>query len=88
MRFTLTEYVERIMAQAEYDKLEDGTFAGRIPKCKGVIAFGKTLRECQDILRSTAEDWIVVGLRFGHKLPIIHGINLNRRPKRASLASM
>ncbi|MBC6436014.1 type II toxin-antitoxin system HicB family antitoxin, partial [Nostoc sp. HG1] len=34
------------MAQAIYDKLEDGTFAGRIPVCKGVIAFTSTLREC------------------------------------------
>jgi len=39
-----------------YDKLEDGSFVGRIPKCKGVIAFAKSLRECEDDLRSTLED--------------------------------
>lgn len=41
-----TGYIENALSQAEYDKLEDGTFSGRIPSCKGVIAFGKTLREC------------------------------------------
>ena len=40
MKFILSEYIERAMTKAEYDKLEDNTFAGRIPVCKGVIAFG------------------------------------------------
>ena len=62
IRYILSEYVEQVMAQAVYDKLEDGTFAGRIPPCKGVIAFGNTLRECEDELHSILEDWILVGL--------------------------
>lgn len=44
IRYVLSEYVEHAIAQALYDKLEDGTFAGRIPLCKGVVAFGNTLR--------------------------------------------
>ena len=68
VRFILTEYVDRAMAQAVYDKLEDGTFAGRIPPCKGVVAFGSSLRECADELRSTLEDWILVGLKLSHPL--------------------
>ena len=80
VRFILTDYVEQAMAYAVYDKLEDGTFAGRIPPCEGVIAFGKTLRECEDELRSTLEDWILVGLKLGHPLPVIADINLNQEP--------
>ena len=78
IRYVLSEYVEHAMAQALYDKLEDGTFAGRIPLCKGVIAFGNTLRECENELRSTLEDWILLGLKLGHSLPIIGEIDLNR----------
>jgi predicted RNase H-like HicB family nuclease len=70
------------MAQAVYDKLEDGTFAGRIPPCKGVVAFATTLRECEEELRSTLEDWILVGLKLGHSLPVISGIDLNKKPTR------
>ncbi|GAB4412739.1 MAG: type II toxin-antitoxin system HicB family antitoxin [Thermodesulfovibrionales bacterium] len=81
-RYILSEYVEQAMAQAMYDKLEDGTFTGRIPSCKGVIAFGVSLRECEDELRSTLEDWILVGLKLGHPLPIIKGIDLNKEPTR------
>lgn len=68
IRYILSEYVEQAMAQAVYDKLEDSTFAGRIPPCKGVVAFGDTLRECEEELRSTLEDWVLVGLKLGHAL--------------------
>ena len=34
VRHILSEYVEKVMAQAVYDKLEDGTFAGKIPPAK------------------------------------------------------
>lgn len=80
IRFVLTEYVDQLMAHAEYDKLEDVTFAGRIPQCKGVVAFGITLRECEDELHSVLEDWILVGLKLGHSLPVVAGIDLNKEP--------
>ncbi|NDJ20911.1 type II toxin-antitoxin system HicB family antitoxin [Nostoc sp. B(2019)] len=80
IRFILSDYVDRASAQAVYDKLEDGTFAGRIPACQGVVAFGSTLRECEDKLRSTLEDWILLGLKLGHPLPIIDSIDLNKEP--------
>lgn len=82
VRFVLTEYVDQTMVQAVYDKLEDGTFAGRIPPCKGVVAFGSTLRDCEEELRSTLEDWILVGLKLGHPLPVIADIDLNRKLNR------
>jgi predicted RNase H-like HicB family nuclease len=79
-RFVLSDYVKRALAEASYDKLEDGCFAGRIPPCPGVIAFSDTLRNCEDELRSTLEDWILVGLKLGQSLPVIGGIDLNRQP--------
>ena len=62
-QFILTDYVDRAMAQAVYDKLEDGTFAGKIPSCPGVVAFAKTVRDCQAELHSILEDWLLVGLK-------------------------
>jgi predicted RNase H-like HicB family nuclease len=79
-RFLLTGYIEEAMAKAEYDKLEDGTFAGRIPACKGVVAFGSSLSACENELRSTLEDWIWVGLKLGQPLPRFKGFDLNRKP--------
>jgi predicted RNase H-like HicB family nuclease len=81
-RHILSGYVQQAMCLAVYDKLEDGTFGGRIPPCKGVVAFAPTLRECEDELRSTLEDWILVGLKLGHPLPVIGGLDLNKEPTR------
>ena len=82
VRYILTDYVNKALALAVYDKLEDGTFVGRIPPCVGVIAFGATLHKCEAELRSTLEDWILVGLKLGHHLPVIAGIDLNKEPQR------
>jgi len=40
------------------------------------------LRQCEDELRSTLEDWVLLGLKLGHSLPVISGIDLNEEPAR------
>ena len=70
-RYILSEYVQRAMEEAVYDKLGDGTLAARIPACPGVVAFAQTLRECEDELRSTLEEWILLGLKLRHHLPVV-----------------
>jgi predicted RNase H-like HicB family nuclease len=84
----LSDYLEQAMAQAMYDKLDDGTFSGRVPACKGVVAFASTLRQCEDELRSVLEDWILVGLKLGHALPVISGIDLNKEPTREPVETL
>lgn len=88
LKFILTGYIEKMLSLAVYDKLEDGTYAGRIPLCKGVIAFADTLRKCEDELRSTLEDWVWVGLKLGHPLPVIDEYNLNEEPEYEPLAAL
>jgi predicted RNase H-like HicB family nuclease len=87
-RYILSDYIEHAIAKAVYDKLDDGTFAGRIPVCKGVVAFGKSLRECEQELRSVLEDWILLGFKLKHRLPVIAGINLNEEPGREPLVAL
>lgn len=86
--YILSDYIDKALAQAIYEKLEDGTYAGRIPVCTGVIAFGKTLRECEEELHSTLEDWVLVGLKKAHDLPIIEGIDLNQEIIREPLEAL
>lgn len=88
LQYILSEYMSHAMAEAVYDKLEDGTFSGRIPSCKGVVTFGATLRECEGELRSTLEDWILVGLKLGHPLPVVAGVDLNREPTREPMDAL
>ena len=86
--FILTDYLDRALAQAEYDKLDDGSFSGRIPVFKGVVAFGTTLRDCEIELSSTLEDWVLLVLKLGHELPVIANLNLNTTPKYEPLESV
>ena len=79
MHYSLTSYIEAALEAACYDKLEDGSFAGEIPRLPGVVAFAPTLRACERELRSVLEDWILVGLRLGHRLPPLGRVNLNDR---------
>ncbi len=86
--FILSSYIEEALAEAVYDKLEDASFAGRIPLCPGVVSFGATLVACERELRSTLEDWILVGLQLGHALPVLAGIDLGRRPVHAAMDTL
>ena len=86
--YILTDYLEQALAMAVYDKLDDGTFAGRIPPCKGVVAFAASLRECEHLLRSTLEDWLLSGLRLRHALPVLAGIDLNQELTRVPSGTM
>jgi predicted RNase H-like HicB family nuclease len=76
-KFIFTDYFEEAMGLAVYEEMEDGTLAGHIPPCEGLFAFGATELECQEELRATLEDWTLVGIRHGHDLPVIAGIDLN-----------
>jgi predicted RNase H-like HicB family nuclease len=65
----LPEYVDEAMARAVYDKLEDGTYYGKIPQCLGVVALAETLYKCERALRSSLEGWLIVKIRHQDELP-------------------
>ena len=72
----LTSYILAALKLAKYEILEDGTYYGEIPGFDGVWASAATLEECRESLRETLEDWLILGLRMGHSLPVVANINL------------
>jgi predicted RNase H-like HicB family nuclease len=82
----LTDYIQAAMRQAKYELMENRKFFARIPSCRGLWAEGDTLEACREELQSTLEDWLLLGLQLGHKLPVIEGINLNRKGTPRELA--
>jgi predicted RNase H-like HicB family nuclease len=87
-QFVLSDYLRGALELAEYEKLEDDTFAGRIPVCQGVIAFGASLKDCERELQSVLEDWLLLGLKLGHRLPVIGDIDLNKDVSHAQVESV
>ena len=75
----LTEYVRAALRKATYEILSDGTFYGELPGFQGVYANAPTLEDCREEFREVLEGWIVFGLRRGHLLPVVCGIELTLR---------
>lgn len=73
----LIAYIQAAMHQARYEILEDGTYYGEIPGFDGVYADADSLEACRDELQEVLEDWLLIGLRLGHSLPVTDGIDLD-----------
>jgi len=72
----LLDYIQNAMRLARYEILEGGQYYGEIPGFEGVWAQADNLEACREELQSALEDWLVLGLRMGHKLPVVAGIRL------------
>jgi predicted RNase H-like HicB family nuclease len=77
----ITAYIQVAMARAVYEYVIDdngiASVFGSIPDLPGVWSDEPTYPDCQQALQSTLEDWLLLGLRLGHHLPAIAGIDLN-----------
>lgn len=70
----LITYIQNAMRLAKYEILEDGQYYGEIPGFQGIWAQANNLEVCREDLQSALEDWLTLGLRMGHKLPVVAGI--------------
>ena len=82
----LTEYIRCALGKAHYEIMENGRYWGEIPSLQGVWAEAKTLEQCRELLREVLEDWLIVGFREGHTIPIIDGIDLNKQSEASTIA--
>lgn len=74
----LTLYINAAMHRAHYEILKGGEgYIGKIPDLQGVWANADTLEACREELREVLEEWIILGLKMGHHIPVIDGIELN-----------
>jgi predicted RNase H-like HicB family nuclease len=72
----LTEYIQAAMSKARYEILDDGTYYGEIPPCRGVWATAKTLEACRQELQEVLEEWLFLKIKDGDPLPTIEGLSL------------
>ena len=70
----LVDYVQKAMRLARFERIEDGTYFGSIPRFKGVWANEKSRATCKRELQEVLEEWIVINLRLGATLPRIPGV--------------
>ena len=73
----ITTYLREAMHRARYKILEDGTYYGWIEELPGVWASAAGLEECRGELESVVEDWLLLGLKLGHRITPLGDIDLN-----------
>ena len=78
----LTRFVDGCMRRAHYEIMENGRYWGEIPGLQGVWAEGESLEQCRETLRDVLEDWLLIGLQMDHEIPVVDGIDLNRKAER------
>lgn len=61
----IRQYVEEALRGARYDKLEDGTLYGEVPRLRGVLATADTLEDCRNQLAEVVEVWVLVRVARG-----------------------
>ena len=72
----IREYVEQGLRKARYDKLEDGTFVAEVPGLRGVLATASSLERCRAQLAEVIEEWVLVRVSRGLKVPALDGIEV------------
>jgi len=70
------DYLQAAMERAHYEQLEDGTYYGEIPGFDGVLSNADTLEACRRLLEEVLDGWILLGIRLGHELPTLDGMQL------------
>ena len=65
-----------------YDKLEDDTFYGEVPRLRGVLAIGQTLEECRTQLAEVVEEWVLVRVAKGLTVPPLGKIEVRVKKAR------
>jgi hypothetical protein len=92
----MTEYVrwlENVFSQTadggyfDFARCEraDGTFYGWVEELPGVWSNGASLNECQQELQAVIEDWLLLGLKLGHRITPLGAIDLNEPVKAGRL---
>ena len=77
----IRQYVDAALRGARYEKLDDGTFYGEVPKLRGVLAVAN-LEACRNQIAEVVEEWVLV--RVAKSLPIPPLGKIEVRVKKAS----
>ncbi|MEO6710344.1 MAG: type II toxin-antitoxin system HicB family antitoxin [Planctomycetota bacterium] len=75
----ITAYIDKALARARYETLEDGSYCATVPGLRGVIALGAGVEECRRSLAEVVEEWILVRVSRGLAIPKLGGVTIRVR---------
>lgn len=84
--FSLSQYVEAALKQAEYERDEDGIVIAQVPGASGFFAQGDTFEEARENLQGVIEGNVLLALHLGLSIPNIAGVTIEERDAEAIAA--
>ena len=69
----LSSFIQSRLKNASYKILGDGSYFGEIAGIRGIWANSKSLENCRKELQEVLEDWVILRLKGGEKIP---GLNI------------
>ncbi len=74
--FSLTEYVQKALEQAEYKRDESGYIVASVPNASGFFTQGRTFEEARENLRDAIEGNVLIALQMGFDIPRLKGVRI------------
>lgn len=72
----IIRYLDTALRRARYSLLDDESFCGTVPGLRGVLAVGKSLEDCRDQLAEVVEEWVLLRIANGLKVPPLGGVKV------------
>ena len=72
----ISRYVDRALRRARYKRLEDDSYCATVVGLRGVIAIGPSLETCRDGLMEIVEEWVLVRVSRGLRVPSLGGVKI------------
>jgi predicted RNase H-like HicB family nuclease len=67
----ISEYVQAALHRALYETIDRDTVCGTVPGLPGVVATGRSLEACRAELVGVIEEWILIRVSRGLRIPRI-----------------
>jgi predicted RNase H-like HicB family nuclease len=72
----ITRFLDRALRRAQYRQVDAGTFCATVTGLRGVIATGPSLEACRDQLAEVVEEWVLVRIARGLRIPVLDGVTI------------
>lgn len=82
----LTEYIFQKLAKAKYKIIDNDEYFGEIPGLRGVWACEKNLEKCREVLQEVLEEWVILKLKDGDKIPGFPDVNYHENKREPAVA--
>jgi predicted RNase H-like HicB family nuclease len=70
---SIDKYVALALKHAEYIQNEDGSWTAKISVLPGLITFGDTKEEAEEMAEDAVRGWVKIAKQFGDEIPQIDG---------------